>query len=77
VLPLLPSGRYTVDPGKWQYMPEVAESLGRSWEMVPRRRGDRASEPDRARCEKLESIDNGLVQIVGAHDPVVEEAKAA
>jgi FlaA1/EpsC-like NDP-sugar epimerase len=83
---VLPSGRYTVDPGRPLQMGQVAEDLypGRVRVPVAPRRGDRTAEPLHARSEWTGSCGvQGLWEIVGVHDvsadvlpPAVEEAFA-
>lgn len=68
----LPSGRYTVDPGPAQYMPDVATRLypDRPQQVIPPRRGDRIREPRHAQSETLIPIPNlGIERIEGKHDP--------
>jgi len=68
----LPPGRWTVDPGKPVWMRDVAARLypGRPLTEIPRRRGDRRIEPLCAGSEHVVVGPNGLLQVVGAHDPV-------
>lgn len=69
---VLPSGRYTVDPGRRRYMPSVAADLfpGRLREMRAPRRGDRLDEPRCASSETIVPVAEvpGLERIVGSHD---------
>ena len=68
---VLEPGRYAVDPGEPRYMPELAAELypGREQRFIPPRRGDRIQEPLHADCELYYHLDNGLLCIVGTHDP--------
>lgn len=68
----LPSGMYTVNPGRPEWMHDVAARLypGRELVKIPARRGDRQAEPLCADSEELKPEADGLVRIVGAHDPV-------
>ncbi len=68
----LPSGRYTVDPGKPRHMLAEARQLypGRALVPIPPRRGDRVREPLHADHEHLVPVAShpGLVEIVNRHD---------
>jgi FlaA1/EpsC-like NDP-sugar epimerase len=68
----LPPGRYTVNPGKPEHMEDVARKLypGRPLVQIPRRRGDRMSEPRCAVSEHRSSVGEGYERIVGEHDAV-------
>lgn len=68
----LPTGKYTVDPGPPEWIPDVARRLypGREQRMIARRRGDRKQEPLHAKCEARVWRDDGLLQIVSPYDPV-------
>lgn len=74
---VLPSGRYTVNPGGSRKMFAVARALGRHYDFIPRRRGDRMDEPLKAKAENLYKAGKGIERIVGPHDPVRAEAVAA
>jgi FlaA1/EpsC-like NDP-sugar epimerase len=67
----LPSGRYTVDPGRSVHMSLEADRLypTRQLVKVPRRRGDRKIEPLKARTETLVPYE-GILRIESPHDPV-------
>ena len=67
----LPSGRYCPDPGWPKHMRDIAVEWFPDRELVeiPRRRGDRKSEPLHAACETIKKTPSGLLQIRGAHDP--------
>lgn len=75
----LPTGRYTVDPGTPEWMRDVAARLypGRELVRVPARRGDRREEPLCAKSELIQPVGNGLVRIIGEHDPVQAREKIA
>lgn len=68
----LPSGRYSVDPGRARTMAEVADALypGREQLQIEPRRGDRLREPLCAAHERLLPLAGGFVQVVSGHDPV-------
>lgn len=77
---VLPSGRYTIDPGDARAMHQVAASLypGREQLEVERRRGDRWAEPPFAVSEEpfplmvpvnAKRLAAGLVRISSPHDP--------
>lgn len=72
-------GRYTVDPGPLRHMRVVARDTypGRRLVQVPRRRGDRGSEPRRAVSEELIPIGDGVERILSVHDPVPAEMLVA
>jgi FlaA1/EpsC-like NDP-sugar epimerase len=76
--PTLDPGRYCVEPGDPQWMPNVAKRLypDRKQVRIPRRRGDRFREPLHALCEEGFAIGSWL-RIVSAHDPVHTAARAA
>lgn len=76
--PALDSGRYCVPPGDPQTMQEVARILypEREQVLIPRRRGDRRSEPLHAACETVHEHGHWL-RVVGAHDPVPALSVAA
>lgn len=68
---VLPSGRYTIDPGVRRMMSDVAAALypGRDRVMVPPRRGDRRFEPLFARAEtQAEYLPCGVVRVESEHD---------
>lgn len=67
----LPSGRYSVYPGKPTYIPDLAAELypDRSQKLVAPRRGDRLREPFTAECETATYIGNKLMRVAGVHDP--------
>lgn len=75
----LPTGRYTVDPGEPEWMRDVAARLypGRELVQIPARRGDRQMEPLCAESEELKPEVEGLVRVVGTHDPVPAEEMIA
>ena len=66
-----PPGRYAMDPGPARHMRHVAQALypGRRVVEIPRRRGDRAEEPLHAKSEYAVKLADGMLEIVGAHDP--------
>lgn len=65
----LPTGRYSVNPGKATFIPDLAKSLypDREILLVPPRRGDRIREPLHAASETVTEID-GLLRVAGRHD---------
>lgn len=67
---MLPSGRYTVDPGRPRHMRDEAEALYPHRELVevPRRRGDRAKEPLCATNERVLPSVQGILRIVSYND---------
>lgn len=75
--PTFPTGRYAVDPGIPEWIPNVASALypGREQVTIDRRRGDRRREPLHAACEDIYRHGEFLC-IVGAHDPVGYELAA-
>lgn len=70
---VLPTGRYTVDPGESVFMPDLADELypDRERRLVPPRRGDRVREPLHAACERLDKQVSGMIRITSPHDPEV------
>lgn len=68
----LPAGRYAPVPISAFHMRNVALMAYPSRKLVeiPRRRGDRVREPLHSHCEYAYELEDGIFQIVGAHDPV-------
>lgn len=66
----LPPGRYAPDPGRPEYMSDVAASLypDRRRVQMPRRRGDRIAEPLHAFHETAEMIQEGVFRVASYHD---------
>lgn len=66
----LPTGRYTLDPGRPRHMSTVARDLypERKVVEVERRRGDRTREPRHAQSEWIDYYGMSIEQIKGAHD---------
>lgn len=66
----LPPGRYAPIPGPPRYMRDVARELypTRTLVHVPRRRGDRASEPLKASSERLTVFGAGIARVRCRHD---------
>jgi len=65
---VLPPGLYTVDPGEASWMPDEAANYGRATTLIEPRRGDRLNEPRKARCERLQSLGDGIERILGPND---------
>jgi FlaA1/EpsC-like NDP-sugar epimerase len=68
---MLPTGRYTIDPGACQPMVRVAQRLYPTAELyeIPPRRGDRIVEPVKAASERFAKAIDGIYRIHGPHDP--------
>jgi FlaA1/EpsC-like NDP-sugar epimerase len=77
---VLPTGRYSIDPGWQRAMESVAREHypGRALRFIYPRRGDRLQEPLIARSERFAwAQDDGLRKIESPHDPVVVREHAA
>lgn len=74
-----PHGRYTIDPGRPRFIPQVAADLypGRAVEERPPRRGDRVAEPRHAACEQVTPVSGPLEQVWGLHDAFGDSSPAA
>ena len=68
----LPSGRYAPAPVRAFHMRDVAQMAypERKLVEISRRRGDRVREPLHGHCEYAYELEDGIFQIVGAHDPM-------
>lgn len=63
-------GRYSILPGRLQYMPNVASRLypDHKITLIPPRRGDRVKEPLTSISEKTINIENHLIKITSSYD---------
>lgn len=65
------SGRFILNPGISQYMPDIAQRLfpKRNLVHIPARRGDRRIEPLKSSSERLIARSEELIQVLSPHDP--------
>jgi FlaA1/EpsC-like NDP-sugar epimerase len=70
-VPLLPPGRYLLQPGPLRWMPDVAREAypGRKWHYIEPRRGDRIREPMVATHERISpTVFDGILRVESRHD---------